>query len=207
MPEDGRAMRRTTRLCLWVRSRGLALPLLAGPVVAFLLFALVAPLCAIVLTSFYKRGDAGVIIRSFSLQNYIEFLTTPAYLRILILSMFIGATVAIATLLLAYVPACLLPLNRSPHRHLLLLLIIVPFWTSFLIRTYSWVILLGSQGVVNGLLRWTNLAEAPISFSSTAGQSWWAWSTRCCLSLSYRSTRPSRASMTRSSRLREFWEH
>jgi spermidine/putrescine transport system permease protein len=155
-------VRVTTRLCSWVRYRGLSLHLLAGPVVGFLFLGLLAPLASILLTSFYQRGEAGIIVKSLTLQNYIEFLTTPVYLGILLVSMLIGALVAVVSVVLGYAPACVLGLNRSRRKHLLLLLIIVPFWTSFLIRTYSWIILLGSQGVVNGLLRQAGLVDTPL---------------------------------------------
>ena len=118
--------RLTTQFCSWVRSRQLSLHLLAAPVIGFLFLALVAPLVSIVLTSFYQRGDAGVIVKSLSLQNYVEFLTTPVYLQILFVSMLIGIVVALVSVVLGYAPACVLALNRSDRKHLLLLLIIVP---------------------------------------------------------------------------------
>lgn len=155
-------MRITTRISSWVRERALGLQLLASPVVLFLLALLVAPLGSIFLMSLYARGEAGVIVRTVSLHNYIEFLTTPVYVRILIVSMLIGLAVALVSLVLGYIPACVLALNRSASRNLLFLLIIVPFWTSFLIRTYAWIVILGTQGVVNGVLRQAGFIEAPL---------------------------------------------
>jgi spermidine/putrescine transport system permease protein len=158
------AARLTRRVAAWGRARGLGLPLLLAPLLLFLLTMLLFPLGSIALTSLHARGEAGIIVHTISLHNYAEFLTTPVYLRILISSMVIGLVVSVVCLVVAYLPACVLALHRAGARNLLLLLIIVPFWTSFLIRTYAWIIVLGSQGVVNGLLRHGGLIDAPIPF-------------------------------------------
>jgi spermidine/putrescine transport system permease protein len=160
----------TRRFAGWVHARGLALPLLLAPLALFLLTMMVLPLGTIVLTSLYARGEAGVIVHTVSLHNYIEFLTTPVYLRILLGSMLVGLVVAVVSLAVAYLPACVLALNRGGRRNFLLLLIIVPFWTSFLIRTYAWVIVLGTQGVVNGLLKEAGIIESslPLLFNRGA---------------------------------------
>ena len=161
--------RLTRRIAGWVRDRGLGLPLVLTPLLLFLLTLLVLPLGSIVLMSLYGRGEAGIIIRTVSLQNYVEFLTTSVYLRILVVSMAVGVVVAVVSLLVAYVPACVLALNRAGARNLLLLLIIVPFWTSFLIRTYAWIIVLGTQGVVNGMLKQTGVIETSLALLFNRG--------------------------------------
>jgi spermidine/putrescine transport system permease protein len=161
--------RLTRRVAVWGRARGLGLPLLLAPLLLFLLTMLLLPLGSIALTSLYARGEAGIIVRTVSLHNYAEFLTTPVYVRILVGSMVVGLVVAAVCLVVAYLPACVLALNRAGTRNLLLLLIIVPFWTSFLIRTYAWIIVLGSQGVVNGLLRQTGLIDTPFAFLFNRG--------------------------------------
>ena len=169
-PPPGRARPRwTRRLALWGRTRGLGLPFLLAPLVLFLATMLILPLGSIVLTSLYARGEAGVIVHTLSLNNYVEFLTTPVYLRILLSSMVVGVVVAIVSLIVAYLPACVLALNRARARNLLLLLIVVPFWTSFLIRTYAWIIVLGTQGVVNGLLKEAGLIDASLALLFNRG--------------------------------------
>jgi spermidine/putrescine transport system permease protein len=132
------------------------------PLLVFLVAMLILPLGSIALMSLYARGEAGVIVRTLSLHNYGEFFTTAVYLKILIASMVVGLVVALLSLVLAYAPACVLALNRGGSKNLLLLLIIVPFWTSFLIRTYAWIIILGTQGVINGALTKLGLIESPV---------------------------------------------
>jgi spermidine/putrescine transport system permease protein len=178
MPEAGAGLRTafepapprlTRRVAGWARARGLALPLLLAPLALFLLTMMVLPLGTIVLTSLYARGEAGVIVPTVSLHNYVEFLTTPVYLRILLGSMLMGVVVAVVSLAVAYLPACVLALSRGGRRNFLLLLVIVPFWTSFLIRTYAWVIVLGTQGVVNGLLKEAGIIETSLALLFNRG--------------------------------------
>jgi spermidine/putrescine transport system permease protein len=161
--------RLTRRVSFFVRTRNLALPILAAPLLVFLSLMLLLPLGSIVLMSFFSRGQAGVIIRTLSLHNYVEFLTTWVYLRILLTSMIMGILTALATVALAYVPACVLALNRSARKSLLLVLIVVPFWTSFLIRTYAWIIILGTQGVVNGALKELGVIETSLALLFNRG--------------------------------------
>jgi ABC-type spermidine/putrescine transport system permease subunit I len=77
--------------------------------------------------------------------------------------------VAVVSLAVAYLPACVLALSRGGRRNFLLLLVIVPFWTSFLIRTYAWVIVLGTQGVVNGLLKEAGIIETSLALLFSRG--------------------------------------
>ena len=161
--------RLTRRVAFFVRTRRLALPILAAPLLGFLGLMLLLPLGSIVLMSLFARGPAGVIVRTLSLHNYVEFLTTWVYLRILFASMLVGILTALATVALAYVPACVLALNRSTAKSLLLVLIVVPFWTSFLIRTYAWIIILGTQGVVNGALKELGLIETSLALLFNRG--------------------------------------
>jgi len=153
----------TTRFSAWARRRGLGIYILVSPVVLFLFFVLMVPMVSVVEVSLYKRGFAGTIIKEVSFQNYLTFLGEPVYLRILANSAFIGLLVCIFTLLLAYIPSAVLGLSSSRLKNILFLLILVPFWTSFIVRTYAWIVLLGTNGVVNGALRVSGLIDSPLS--------------------------------------------
>ena len=113
--------------------------------------------------SFFKGGPAGSIVREYSIGNYATFLGEPVYLKILINSAVMGALVCVFTVVLAYIPAVALGLTRSRFKNILFLLILVPFWTSFIVRTYAWIVLLGGNGVVNGALRATGVIDSPLS--------------------------------------------
>jgi len=152
-----------TQFTMWARLHRVGVLLLIAPVLSFLLLMLMLPLASMVELSLFKRGPAGTIVRELSLINYVTFLQEPVYLKVLINSGIIGVLVCIITVALAYIPAAALGLTRSRFKNILFLLILVPFWTSFIVRTYAWIVLLGTNGVVNGALRAAGLIDTPLS--------------------------------------------
>ena len=155
--------RLTTPFSYWVRRYRLATLFLFGPVALFLLGTLMLPLFLVLQLSVYRRGLAGIVIKSVSLENYVRFFGEPVYLTILLNSALVGLLVCAVTVAAAYVPACVLGLTRSRVRNILFLLVIVPFWTSFIVRTYAWIVVLGTHGVVNGAAQSLGLTSAPWS--------------------------------------------
>jgi len=152
-----------TRFTAWTRAHHLGAALLIAPVLLFLLFMLALPLASVVEMSYFRRGPAGSIVRDVSLVNYTTFLEEPVYLKVLVNSAVVGALVCMFTVALAFVPAAALGLTRSRFKNVLFLLILVPFWTSFIVRTYAWIVMLGTNGVVNGALRGAGVIDAPLS--------------------------------------------
>jgi spermidine/putrescine transport system permease protein len=153
----------TERLALAARRYRLAPVILAGPATAFLLLLLVLPLASVVELSGYRRGEAGIVIPELSLVNYRALLAEPIYLRVLSNSVSVAAIVTLVTVAVAFVPAAVIGLTRSRFKGILFLLILVPFWTSFIVRTYAWIVLLGTNGVVNGALRASGVIDTPLS--------------------------------------------
>ena len=123
-------------------------------------FALV-PNVMVVAASLLERGDRDFIRFALSLESYRRLLD-PLYLRVLWNSLYLAAFSTLTCLAMGYPFAYLLA--RVPRRYsrLLLLLVIIPFWTSSLIRTYAIVIILKTRGVVNNILLWTGLIQAPL---------------------------------------------
>ena len=152
-----------TRFTAWTRAHRVGALLLIAPVLLFLLVMLALPLASVVEVSFFRRGPAGSIVRDVSLVNYATFLHEPVYIKVLVNSAIVGALVCVLTVALAFVPAAALGLTRSRFKNILFLLILVPFWTSFIVRTYAWIVMLGTNGVVNGALRGAGLVDAPLS--------------------------------------------
>jgi spermidine/putrescine transport system permease protein len=153
----------STRLSLFGRRHNIAPFALLAPVFVFLALVLVLPIALMAELSLYQRGEAGTIIKVMSLSNYITFLKEPVYLKVLGNSALIGALVCVITVGLSIIPATVLGLTRSRVKNILFILILIPFWTSFIVRTYAWIVLLGTNGVLNGMLRTLGLTEAPIS--------------------------------------------
>ena len=87
-----------------------------------------------------------------TLEHYIEFFSTPAYLTLLLRSTWIAFLTAAITILMAYPLAYFLIFHGGKHRMALLSFLILPAWTSYLLRVLAWKVILGSNGLINSLL-------------------------------------------------------
>ena len=119
--------------------------LLLVPATAWLLVMLVLPLLVVVIFSFGERGAAGGYVPAFTLAQYANL---PARFTAFKNTLLLAPTGTFFCLLVAYPLAYFLAVKVHPKwKTLLLVMIIVPFWTSILIRTYAWIFLLGGQGI------------------------------------------------------------
>ena len=109
------------------------------------------------------RGD---LLAPFTptLEHYAKLFDKPAYLRLLGTSIVIAFIVAASAVVLAYPIAYFLAFRAGPRRNLYLILMLVPFWTSFLLRVMAWKVLLGSSGVVNSFLQYVGAIDEPLGF-------------------------------------------
>ena len=97
----------------------------------------------------------------FSLRNFALLFSDDLYLAAWLSSIRIAATSTLIALLLGYPMAYAIARAAPSRRPLLLMLVVLPFWTSFLIRIYAWMGLLASNGTIDRFLRWTGIAENP----------------------------------------------
>ena len=97
----------------------------------------------------------------FSLKNFVLLFTDDLYLAAWLTSLRIAATSTAVTLLLGYPMAYAIARAAPECRPLLLMLVVLPFWTSFLIRVYAWMGLLDENGLLNQFLRWSGIAADP----------------------------------------------
>ncbi len=132
------------------------------PSAVWVLLFLFAPLGIIFFYSLSIRGEGGTIIASLGLHNYKHFWATPIYARTVIKSLIIGLEVTLICLIIGYLPAYFLARLRTTRRIFLIILLIIPFWTSIIIRTYSWILILGSKGPINHYLMKWGLIERPL---------------------------------------------
>jgi len=142
--------------------------LLLAPLVLWALAFVVAPAAIMLVYSFAQRGTLGGVVPGFSLDSY-RSVVDPVYLQIVIRSIaYAGLTTAIC--LAAGYPVAYLIGRADPRwRNLLLMAVMVPFWTSFLIRTYAWVTILKSEGLFNSLLVQLQLIAEPLELLYTPG--------------------------------------
>lgn len=97
----------------------------------------------------------------FSLRNFALLFSDDLYLAAWLSSIRIAATSTLVALLLGYPMAYAIARAAPNRRPLLLMLVVLPFWTSFLIRIYAWMGLLAGNGTIDRLLRWTGIADTP----------------------------------------------
>ena len=120
-----------------------------------------APFAIVLAYSFLSRGPYGGVEQPATLENY-QRLIDPLYLTILLRS-FVTAVLATAICLVIAFPAALFIARSTRHRNLYLQLVMLPFWTSFLVRTYAWIFLLRETGLINTVLLKLGLIHTPLS--------------------------------------------
>jgi spermidine/putrescine transport system permease protein len=137
---------------------------LVGPPVVFLFLFLVAPLALMAALSL-REDLTGPLLQPWAptIEHYVELIETPSFLRLLGTSILIAAMVAGLATLLAYPLAYFLRFRAGDRATIYLLLLLVPFWTSYLLRIVAWRFMLGSEGIVNSLLMSIGLITEPIT--------------------------------------------
>ena len=136
---------------------------LISPPLIYSLVMLAAPLALVVLLSLWSQNYLE-LDRTFRLDNYIEATSEPLYQLLLTRSLLISGIVTICTVVLAYPIAYYVAIFGGKAKSLLLLLITIPFWTSYLIRIFLWKVILGYNGVINGSLIGMGIIEEPLTF-------------------------------------------
>ncbi len=117
----------------------------------------------------------------FSLAAYGE-LMRPVYVRLMLFTLELAASVTLLCLLLGYPLAYLLATLAGPQARWIRLALLVSLWLSVLARTYSWIIILQRNGIVNRLLEGAGLIDIRSRCSTTRPASSSAWCTSCCRS-------------------------
>jgi spermidine/putrescine transport system permease protein len=127
--------------------RNLAALLAPGMLWLLLFFAL--PLIIILLYSVMTNGPRGNVVWQFSLGNYIDLFTRSIYVNAYVRSIWMSLLTTFLCLLLGY-PLALFIVRQPPRwRTVLLFLVLIPFWTNFLVRIYAWQIILSNNGLIN----------------------------------------------------------
>lgn len=131
--------------------------------VGFVTALLFIPYLMLLVHSFWRlRG--GAITHEFTLENYHRLFTTPLYPDTILFSASIALRVTFFSLILAYPLAYLLAFKVKRHRNLMFMAVIIPLWVSYLVRAYAWKIILGQEGILNGVLQAGGLIDQPLTF-------------------------------------------
>jgi spermidine/putrescine transport system permease protein len=153
--------------------------LVSGPPLLYLVVFFAVPSLIMVLASFRTPGEFGGLAPlveegqiDLNLDSYARFFSESIYAAIFLKSVWYALGTTLFCLALAYPLAALIARSPKRYRDLLLLLVILPFWSNFLIRVYAWMIILGPNAAlaraVNGALAWFGHEPVPLLFSSFA---------------------------------------
>jgi len=139
--------------------------LLPGALATFvlILFAL-----ALVVFLAFRVNDGSLLGAGFTLANFVTVATDPLYLTVTLRSLAIAGLVTLATVVTAYPVAYYLAFHAGRRRSMLLFLVTLPFWTSYLLRVFAWKIVLAYNGVLNSALLESGLTSEPtLAFLNT----------------------------------------
>ena len=137
------------------------------PAMLWTLAFFVIPFAAMVAMSLWQRSGTE-LVRAWDLQNYVSFFAKPYFVEGLVNSLEITVVVTVISAVLAY-PMAWFIAERVPERwqRAALLLAILPFWTSYVVRSYAWTLVLAGNGIVNQTLVGSGLIDSPLQLAST----------------------------------------
>ena len=150
------------------RGRGWTLGLagLLAPVTFWLGLFFLVPLLLILAYSFGTSGVYGGITLGFNPGNYLKVFD-PLYLEIIVRTLVIAVINTLLCLTLGYPLAYFIVFRGGGWKNALILLVMVPFWTSLLIRAYAWVVILGGNGLANKALQFLGITDEPLNLIYT----------------------------------------
>ena len=158
----GRSWRSRLR-ALYLRSEALRGYTLLSPTLVVMAFAMVAPFTILVAMSFWTQTGFD-IDTTLTLRNYQEAADAPVYRALLIRSLWISGTCAVLTVLFSYPMAYYVAFHVHRRKLVWIILMTLPFWTSYLLRVFSWKVILGYNGAINSGLKSLGLIEQPLEF-------------------------------------------
>jgi spermidine/putrescine transport system permease protein len=136
---------------------------LLSPTLMLLIGVMCVPVGMLIAYSFWTQNYLE-IDTTFTLANYVSVLSKKIYPIILWRSIVISLSVTVATIVMAYPIAYFIAFRVRRHKMIWLILITVPFWTSYLLRVFAWKVILGYNGVINSALIWLGVVDAPLEF-------------------------------------------
>ena len=126
------------------------------PVGIFLLIFFFYPVFQLLYLSFVDKAGA------FTTSHYVRLLDSDIYVRVLMITLKVSAYTTLFAVIISYPLAYLLATAGDKTKNSLILWVLMPFWTSFLVRTFAWIVLLGRNGLVNNMIVGSGLSDEPI---------------------------------------------
>jgi spermidine/putrescine transport system permease protein len=142
--------------------------LLAVPGWVYLIIFFAIPLAIVLVFSFASRSATGqTLLEDWNLESY-QRLASSLVVEVVFRSLWLAAASTVICLLLGYPFAYYIATRGPTMRNVLLVLVLIPFWSNFLVRTYAWRVLLGSEGPMSQLSQLLGLGETRVLFTTTA---------------------------------------
>jgi spermidine/putrescine transport system permease protein len=140
---------------------------LIGPGFLWTIAFFALPLLIMAAYSLFQRVG-GRIVTDLSFSNYLAFFSKPHQLNSLINSLEVTLITTIISIVLAYPLAYILAFRVPPRwQRIALMMAILPFWTSYVVRSYSWLLVLSSNGVISNIMQWIGVVDSPISLANS----------------------------------------
>ncbi|NGQ96772.1 ABC transporter permease [Brevibacillus sp. SYP-B805] len=147
-----------------VHKKGMLLPLLLPPAIWLFLF-LFLPYLNLFSYSFWKPGPFDVV-KEFTLHNYAKFFTATSSgsvpYHVLIDTVELALVVTVFTVILSFPLAYYLNFKVTRFKQTIYMLVIIPLWVSYIVRAYSWKIILGTNGILNSAFIWLGVTDHPL---------------------------------------------
>jgi spermidine/putrescine transport system permease protein len=134
------------------------------PALILVILAMASPMLLTVVTSFHTQVSMMEIDTTLTLDRYKDFFSKPVYTMLLVRSIKISFFVTLVTLITTYPLAYYIAFYVKKNKMLWIVLMTLPFWTSYLLRVFSWKVILGHKGVINSALMASGMINEPLSF-------------------------------------------
>jgi spermidine/putrescine transport system permease protein len=134
------------------------------PPLLWVVALLLIPYAMLFCYSFWSVSSLQTIIHTWNLDNYRQLLAKPLYAEVFFRSVRIALSVTALALVLGYPLAYFVSFYTNVRKEMAYQLVIIPLWASYLVRGYAWKTILGSDGVLNGLLQYLHITHAPLEF-------------------------------------------
>jgi spermidine/putrescine transport system permease protein len=146
-------------------------PVIVLPALGWFLWFLLVPLGIVIFYSFVTKGVYGGVVYRFTAENYLRA-TDWIYLRVFWNSLKLAGLTAISCLLIGYPMAYVMATSSPRVRSALLMLVVIPFWTNFVVRAYAIKILFGEFGPINRIGLALGLMQEPVIFANSTFSVW-----------------------------------
>jgi spermidine/putrescine transport system permease protein len=151
---------------VYERKPGWGAWLFMAPLLLWLVLFVIAPTLLLIGYSFMERDGLGRIVFNFTWDNYAAAFDWK-WLKILLISVWYAFLTTVICMVVGFPAAWFIGRAPEKYRNLLMMLVMIPFWTSFLIRTYAWIAILNNEGIINATLLSFGIISQPLGMMYT----------------------------------------